>query len=172
MAGLIDHSQERRFNMRIMYLVGALIASICHSPSSVLAQGSTGGQGTAGVAIVLLSDLTSIGAPQGTAAVVMRSPAKVPHNFVLVTRSTTPHDLAYAMRVLQRARRQQGHVPTREVRTFVEPRPQPENEGQDTARAARDLGLLLRGAGLYDVPGIGSYPAVISLLGPLRGASR
>ena len=113
-------------------------------------------------------------------AVVIRRPGDMPNNIILVTRSTTPADLATAVSALIASRRNRGDQVDREIRALIGATPvgppparatrsAADSGGTGRARArpspsaalaASDLARL-RAAPAFAIPGIGHGPALV-----------
>jgi hypothetical protein len=132
-----------------------LMASVAQ-PGHWSAPQSVSPAGAAYVAIMLVDAL-----PEGDGAVAMivRTPAAAPYNFILVTNRTTPVDLAHAVNVLQRSRAVHGDELLREMRAPIR-RDRATNRVPNIEQATRDLNAL-RSAPSFEVPGIGHYPGII-----------
>jgi hypothetical protein len=123
--------------------------------------------------LVLVEDL---GQP-GAHAVVVRRPGELPNNIILVTRSTTPAELATAATALINSLRNRGDKVEREMRAFIGAipvgAPPPvaraatgSDSGRPAARtrserlAASDLARLRR-APEFTIPGVARGPALV-----------
>jgi hypothetical protein len=111
-------------------------------------------------------------------AIVIRRPGDVPNNIILVTRSTTPRDLATAVSSLITSRANRGDVVDREMRALIGAKPQtgrpaskpgtasapaPRATSDDSPSvrlAAADL-TRLRAAPEFSIAGVGHGPALV-----------
>jgi hypothetical protein len=113
-------------------------------------------------------------------AVVVRRPGDAPNNIILVTRATTPADLAHAASALITSRRSRGDNVDREIRALigappVDGVPVPDGRRPEVAtakraagappsrseqRAAADLARL-GAAPVFTIPGVGRGPALV-----------
>ena len=105
-------------------------------------------------------------------AMVIRRPGELPNNIILVTRATTPADLARAVSALIGSRISKGDRVDREIRAFIAPVSESNHKPtRDHLRAAGDLRRLERAPG-FAIAGLATGPAVVIRLRPLpsRGA--
>jgi hypothetical protein len=122
-------------------------------------------------------------------AIVIRRPGNLPNNIILVTRSTTPKDLATAVSSLITSRANRGDVVDREMRALIGAKPQSAKPGSkrgaasattpraDTGDspsvrlAAADL-QRLRSAPEFSIPGIGHGPALVIRMKAKAGSAK
>ena len=111
-------------------------------------------------------------------AVVIRRPGTLPNNIILVTKSTTPKDLATAVSSLMTSRTNRGDVVDREMRALIGAKPQgappasrrgsassassrtDRGDSPSVRMAAADL-QRLRSAPEFSIPGVGHGPALV-----------
>jgi hypothetical protein len=123
--------------------------------------------------LMLVDDL----GPTDARAVVIRRPGELPNNIILVTRSTTPADLATAASALIHSHRSRGAVVDREIRALIGATPvgtppgggrkggaatpgTKGSAGPSVALAASDLQRLRR-APEFSIAGVGHGPALV-----------
>ena len=123
--------------------------------------------------LMLVEDL----GPTDARAVVIRRPGELPNNIILVTRSTTPAELATAASALIHSHRSRGDVVDREIRALIGATPvgtppgggrksgtatggTRRSAGPSVALAAQDLERLRR-APEFSIAGVGHGPALV-----------
>ena len=123
--------------------------------------------------LMLVEDL----GPTDARAVVIRRPGELPNNIILVTRSTTPAELATAASALIHSHRNRGSVVDREIRALIGATPigappagakkngaasggTRRSAGPSVALAASDLQRLRR-APEFSIAGVGHGPALV-----------
>jgi hypothetical protein len=161
----------KTINRRRLQMALSVVAFLVTAPCSLVAQGSLPRVKTTtwtDPAIATLMLVESIDHP--TARVLLiRRPGDVPNNIILVTRSTTPADLAKAVSALITSRRTQGDFVQREMRAFVTPKAATPRPTSSERRAAADLRRLPLHPS-FDVEGIGRGPALVIRLPASKAA--
>ena len=167
------------------YLVPALLTALLITVLVMLTPADAGSQSAPTAAksrswsdpriatLMLVEDL----GPTDARAVVIRRPGELPNNIILVTRSTTPADLATAASALIHSHQSRGAAVDREIRALIGATPvgappaggkkggaatagSRRSAGPSVALAASDLERLLR-APEFSIAGIGHGPALV-----------
>ena len=140
----------------MLTLLSASAATVSHAQAAAAGRGGAAEAAPAYATVILVED---IGAPDAR-AVVIRRPGELPNNIILVTRATTPRDLATAVSALITSRANRGNDVDREIRTRIAPQAPRAKPTASERLAGRDLRRLPL-APVFEVPGVGRGPALV-----------
>ncbi len=159
----------------LVTIIGTIVPAAMLAQSATRAPQSRSWADPAIATLMLVDDLGKADAR----AVVIRRPGPMPNNIVLVTRSTTPAELAHAVATLIASRRSRGDGVEREMRALIGAAPPSAppravrssgSSGKGGATAAKptpsqilatsDLKRLLA-APDFAIPGVGRGPALV-----------
>lgn len=140
----------------MLTLLSASAATVSQAQAAAAGRGGPAEAIPAYATIILVEDLQ---APDAR-AVVIRRPGELPNNIILVTRATTPRDLATAVSALITSRANRGNEVDREIRTRIVPQAPRAKPTASERLAGRDLRRLPL-APVFEVTGVGRGPALV-----------